>query len=141
MPTKKVEIKKSETTKKKSAPMEIVTKKEAPKAMKKRAMVTDKPFSKSQIISELAESCELSRKQITSVFESLNDLIGRHLKKKAVGTFILPGLLKISLKKKPATKARKGRNPFSGEEIMIAAKPASMAVRIRPLKNLKEMVE
>ena len=52
----------------------------------------------------------------------------------------MPGLCKMVVKKKPATKARKGINPFTGEEMMFKAKPASKTVRVRPLKNLKEMV-
>ena len=70
----------------------------------------------------------------------MSDVIEAHIKKNAVGVFVLPGLMKISTVRKPATKARKGINPFTKEEVMFKAKPASTAVRVRPLKKLKDMV-
>jgi nucleoid DNA-binding protein len=63
------------------------------------------------------------------------------VKKRSVGEFALPGLLKVTTVKKPAKKARKGINPFTGEETMFKAKPASIQVKVRPLKKLKEMAE
>ena len=65
----------------------------------------------------------------------------RHLRKGAAGEFTIPGLMKCVVKRKPATKARKGINPFTGEEIMFKAKPARNVVKVRPLKKLKEMAE
>ena len=62
----------------------------------------------------------------------------RSIKKRGVGEFTIPGILKITTVKKPARKARKGINPFTGEETMFKAKPASIAVKVRPLKKLKE---
>ena len=96
--------------------------------------------TKSQILEQIAASTELSRRQVSSVLDGLSDVIEAHIKKNAVGTFVLPGLLKISTVRKPATKARKGINPFTKEEVMFKAKPASTAVRVRPLKKLKDMV-
>lgn len=98
-------------------------------------------FTKSQIFSHIAEVTGLSRKDIADVFAVLNNLAMRHLHKKGVGEFTLPGMAKCVVKHKPATKARKGINPFTGEEMMFKAKPARNAVKIRPLKKLKEMVE
>lgn len=98
-------------------------------------------FNKTQILTEIAESTELSKKQVQAVLDSLSDVIEGHIKKRAVGEFVLPGLLKIQAIKKPAKKARKGINPFTGEETVFKAKPASTAVKIRPLKKLKEMAE
>ncbi|HEY5789360.1 MAG TPA: HU family DNA-binding protein, partial [Gammaproteobacteria bacterium] len=71
----------------------------------------------------------------------LDSMINRHIKKRAVGSFTLPGLLKITTVKKPARKARKGvPNPFKpGETMDVAAKPAQTVVKIRPLKRLKDM--
>ena len=69
----------------------------------------------------------------------LEILIERHIKKRAVGEFSLPGLLKIRSVKRPATKKRMGRNPATGEEIVVPAKPATTRVRITALKRLKEM--
>lgn len=96
--------------------------------------------TKSQILEQIATSTELSRRQVSSVLDGLADVIEAHIKKNAVGVFVLPGLMKISTVRKPATKARKGINPFTKEEVMFKAKPASTAVRVRPLKKLKDMV-
>ena len=107
-------------------------------AAKKPTAIKEK-FTKTQMIAELAENTELSKKEVQSVLDELGILIERHIKKRAVGEFTLPGLLKIVTVKKPAVKARKGINPFTGEETMFKAKPASTAVKVRPLKKLKEM--
>jgi nucleoid DNA-binding protein len=98
-------------------------------------------MTKTGILNELAERTQLSRKQIDSVLTELESLIERHIRKKAVGEFTLPGLVKIRAAKRPATKKRTGRNPKTGEEIVIAAKPASVRVRVTALKRLKEMVD
>jgi hypothetical protein len=75
------------------------------------------------------------------VLAELETLIERSIKKRAVGEFTLPGLMKITTVKKPAVKARKGINPFTGEETMFKAKPASVAVKVRPLKKMKEFAQ
>jgi nucleoid DNA-binding protein len=99
-----------------------------------------KPMTKSLIMSEIAANTGLPKKQISGVLEQLEILIERHLKKRSVRQFALPGLLKIEVKRKPATKARKGINPFTGEETVFKAKPARDVVKIRPLKKVKDMV-
>ena len=86
-------------------------------------------MTKSAIIGEIAQNTELNKKQVSSVFDELAILIERHIKKRSPGQFTLPGLMKIEVKKKPATKARKGINPFTGEETVFKAKPARKAVR------------
>lgn len=101
---------------------------------------TKKPPTKSEIMASIAESTQLSRKEVTSVFEALNGLIQDNLKIRGPGSFSVPGLMKIRVNKKPATKARKGINPFTGEETVFAAKPARKVVKVTPLKNLKDMV-
>jgi nucleoid DNA-binding protein len=100
-----------------------------------------RPVSKSAMYQSLAEATGLTRKQIGSVFDELTDLIRRDVGKKGPGVFALPGLFKIKRVSKPATKARQGRNPATGEPMMIKAKPARTVVRAQPLKNLKEMVK
>jgi nucleoid DNA-binding protein len=95
--------------------------------------------NKTQMLTQISEATELSKKQVQSVLDELTNIIEGHVKKKGVGEFVLPGLLKITTVKKPATKARKGINPFTGEEVMFKAKPASTSVKVRPLKKLKEM--
>lgn len=98
-----------------------------------------KPPTKSEILGGIADKTGLSRKQVGAVFDELSTLIGKNLKK-GPGMFTMPGLLKIKVVKKPATKARKGINPFTGEEAVFKAKPARRAVKIQPLKSLKDMV-
>lgn len=105
---------------------------------KKSTPIKDK-LNKTQILDQIAESTELSRKQVAAVLDGLADVIEGHLKKNAVGEFVLPGLMKITTVRKPAVKARKGINPFTKEEVTFKAKPASTVVKVRPLKTLKDM--
>ncbi len=98
------------------------------------------PRTKSEILTLLAETTGLSRKEVSAVFLSMNDLIGKDVGKKGCGLFTVPGLMKIRRVNRPATKARKGINPFTGEEVMFKAKPARNVVKVRPLKALKDMV-
>ncbi|MFD0895732.1 HU family DNA-binding protein [Luteolibacter ambystomatis] len=105
---------------------------------KKPAPVKDR-YSKTQILDEIAASTQLTRKQVAAVLDSLTDVIESHVNKKAVGEFVLPGLLKINTIKKPAVKARKGINPFTKEEVTFKAKPATTVIKVRALKKLKDM--
>ena len=99
-------------------------------------------MSKSGVVGHLAESTNLTKKQISEVLSALETLIKRELGKKGPGVFSVPGLLKLKLVQKPATKARTGPKPGSpGEMITYKAKPARNVVRARPLKNLNEMVK
>ena len=98
-----------------------------------------KARTKGEVYKVLADAVGLTRKQVSGVFDELTGLIKKDLTKGA-GVFALPGLAKITVIKKPATKARKGINPFTKEEIMIKAKPARKVVKVRALKNLKAMV-
>ena len=94
--------------------------------------------TKSEIVAQITKDTELSRKQVAAVFESLNGQIKKSLK--SGGLFTLPGLLKMKVVKKPATKAREGINPFTKEKMVFKAKPASKKVRVLPLKSLKAFV-
>jgi nucleoid DNA-binding protein len=128
----------------------MATRKSAKKAVKKTSTKNQAPaknipaaktvMTKSAILDEIARKTGLNKKQISSVFDELTSLIKRHIKKGAVGQFALPGLMKIEVKRKPATKARKGINPFTGEETVFKARPARNVVKIRPLKKVKDMV-
>ena len=100
-----------------------------------------KPMTKSAIINEIAQNTELNKKQVSSVLDELAILVERHIKKRAPGQFTLPGLMKIEVKKKPATKKREGRNPRTGEKMIIKAKPAHRVVKIKPLKKVKDMID
>lgn len=99
------------------------------------------PYTKAQVMSAIAENTGLSRKDVTAVMDELSTLIHRHIKKRGAGQFTVPGLMKIKTVRKPATKARKGINPFTGEETMFKAKPARTMVKVQPLKGLKDMAD
>ena len=98
-------------------------------------------YTKTQILNQISEETELSRKQVASVFEALEPMIHGHIKKTGCGEFTLPGLLKIKTRKIPARKAKKNvPNPFRPGEMMdVAAKPATIRVKILPLKKVKDM--
>ena len=98
-------------------------------------------MSKTQLIAELAENTGLGKNEVKSVLDELSVVVERHVKKSAVGAFTLPGLLKIKTVKVPARKAQKNvPNPFRpGETMDVAARPASVKVRVTPLKKLKDM--
>ena len=100
-----------------------------------------KHLTKSEILVSIAEDTELSRKQVASVFDGLAGLIHQGVGKKGPGIFVVPGLMKIVVINKPATKARKGINPFTKQEQMFKAKPARKVIKVRPLKALKDMVK
>jgi len=99
-----------------------------------------KARTKSQIYTDIATSTELSRKQVAAVFDAMANLIKKDLGGKGPGIFTVPGLMKVKRIHKPATKAREGVNPFTGEKMMFKAKPARNVVKVQPLKNLKTMV-
>ena len=94
--------------------------------------------TKSDVVAQICKDAEPSRKQVAAVFESLNGIIKKSLR--GHGAFTLPGLLKMKVVKKPATKARQGINPFTKEKMMFKAKPASKKIRLLPLKSLKALV-
>lgn len=98
------------------------------------------PLSKSTMIKAITDVTCLGKKDVVAVLDCLNEVIEKHVKPGGPGIFVMPGLLKINVVKKPARAARKGINPFTGEEIMIKARPAYKAVKIKALKKLKEMV-
>ncbi|MEJ2685799.1 MAG: HU family DNA-binding protein [Gammaproteobacteria bacterium] len=104
------------------------------------AKAAKKPTTKSETFSFIADKTGLTKKDVTAVFDTMSQLIKRDLKKSGPGVYTVPGLMKIKVVRKPATKSRKGVNPFTGEEMTIKAKPARNVVKVLPLKNLKEMV-
>jgi nucleoid DNA-binding protein len=90
------------------------------------------------VLAYVAEETGLTRKQVAGVLTSMNGMIEKSLKRN--GVFAIPGLVKLKVARKPATKARQGVNPFTGETMMFKAKPASNKVKALALKNLKDMV-
>ena len=99
-----------------------------------------KPMTKTEIVSGIAETTGLTKKQVGSVFEAMAGQIRKSLGRSGAGVYAVPGLMKLVVVRKPATKAHKGINPFTKEEVMFKAKPARNVVKIRPLKSLKDMV-
>jgi nucleoid DNA-binding protein len=100
-----------------------------------------KPMSKSQVYAALSEKAELSKKQIDAVFEALAALIKSQVGKKGPGAFVIPSsLIKIKRVVRPAKKARMGRNPATGEPMMLKAKAATTVIKAQAMKALKEMV-
>lgn len=99
-----------------------------------------KSATKAEVFTALAEKTGLSKKDVSRVFEAMNELIAKELGKKGPGQFIVPGLLKLKVVRKPATKAKQGINPFTKEPMTIKAKPARNVVKALPMKGLKELV-
>jgi nucleoid DNA-binding protein len=130
---KKVSAKTSKKTasKKKVAP-------KAATAKPKLKSITQRQ-TKLQVLQAIADDTGLERKQVAAVFTSLGELVQRHMQKRGSGEFSIPDTgVKIRRVKKPAAKARTGRNPATGEQITIAAKPAHNVIRLSALKALKD---
>jgi nucleoid DNA-binding protein len=124
---------------KKKVAKKVAAKKSTVAAPAVKAITTKQ--TKTQIIAALAESTGLSKKDIGNVFAGLGDMIEAHMKKRGSGEFTIPDTgVKIRRVKKPARKARMGRNPATGEAMKIAAKPASTVVRVTALKALKDTI-
>ncbi|GMR06784.1 MAG: HU family DNA-binding protein [Gammaproteobacteria bacterium] len=117
----------------------MAAKKKAKAKKKTTAKAAKKPTTKSESLTYIADKTGLTKKEVGSVFDSLATLIKRDLKR-GPGVYTVPGLMKVKVVRKPATKARKGVNPFTGEEMMFKAKPARNVVKVLALKGLKEMV-
>lgn len=97
------------------------------------------PYTKTMLFNEIAESTGLKKKDVVAVFDELSSIINGHIRRNAAGIFTVPGLMKVKVVRKPATRARKGINPFTGEPTIFKAKPARNVVKIQPLKALKDM--
>jgi len=119
-----------------------VKKKTAKKTAKKKAAAkaVRKPTTKAETFTYVADKTGLTKKDVGAVFESLSTLIKRDLKRNGPGVYTVPGLMKIKVVRKPATKTRKGVNPFTGEPMTFKAKPARNVVKVLALKALKDMV-
>ena len=103
---------------------------------------TDKPMTKSELMANIAADCDLPKKQVAAVFESLANQIRKSIGRSGCGAFVMPGMLKIERKQVPARPARTGvPNPFKPGELMdIPAKPATTKVKVRALSGLKKML-
>ena len=127
--------------KKKAVKKKTTKRKVAKKELAKNIKPIRDAYTKSQLYAHISEDTGLARKEVASVFESLGDVIEGHVKKRGAGQFKIPGLMKIKINKKPATKARKNvPNPFRPGELMdVKAKPARKVVKVLALKALKDM--
>ena len=135
---KKVAPKKKVAAKKKTAGRKKVAAKKAVAAPKPLKAIPTKQ-TKNQILTAIAEDTQLTRKQVSAVFDSMGSLITHHVQRRGSGEFTIPDTgVKIRRVRKPARKARMGRNPATGESIKIAAKPASTVIKVTPLKALKD---
>ena len=107
----------------------------------RKTPAVQKKYTKTEILSEISANVNVSKKEVAAVLDELAVVIERHIKKRAVGEFTLPGLLKIKSVVRPARPARKGvPNPFRPGELMdIPRKPATTRIKVLPLKKLKEM--
>jgi nucleoid DNA-binding protein len=107
----------------------MATKKKAKKKAAAKKVAPAKsykdPMTKSALYMTIAENTGLKKKDVVAVFDELTGIINGHVKKNAAGLFTMPGLMKIKVIRKPATKARKGINPFTGEPTVFKAKPVS----------------
>ncbi|WP_337244766.1 HU family DNA-binding protein [Luteimonas sp. gir] len=130
MATKKATTKKV-PAKKAAAPKKTAAKSAAPKPIKEA-------LSKSGLVAHIADATGLAAKEVRAVFSALEGAVHGSISKKGAGSFTLPGLLKITSVSVPAKPKRKGINPFTKEEQWFAAKPASVKVKVRPLKKLKD---
>ncbi len=141
-PAKKTAARKAPA--RKAAAKKAPAKKAAPvAAAKKPAKIVaakEKPRTKSEVLGIISENVGISKKEAAAVFEVMGEMIEKDLKKGACGVFNVPGMMKVMVQRKPATKARKGINPFTGEETVFKAKPARNVVKVRPLKGLKDKV-
>lgn len=106
-----------------------------------KPLVVKKPFTKSELINVLVGQTLVSRTQSAMMINALRTIIEAHLSKKGPGVFTLPGVVKFRVIKKPAVKARKGINPFTGESMIFKAKPARNVIKVRLLKQLKDAVK
>ena len=112
----------------------------APVHKPKRLTAASKVRTKSEMYNTIADQTGLSRKEVVSVFDSLADIMAVDLTKRGPGIVQVPGLMKVTVQRKPATRARKGINPFTKEPTIFKAKPARNVVKVRPLIGLKSLV-
>ena len=125
-------------TVKKASPQRPVSKIALTKLLKARA--ASKPRSKGEVFKAIAELSGVHRRDAAAVLHAMSSLIKADLAKGGAGVFKVPGLMRIVVKRKPATKAHMGINPFTKEQTMFKAKPARNVVRVRPLQGLRDMV-
>jgi nucleoid DNA-binding protein len=119
-------------------PAKKSAKKPARKAAPKAPQSIKSVLTKSQLVAHLADAAKVAAKDVRALLAALEETIHASINKKGPRTFVLPGLLKITVTNVPAKPARKGVNPFTGEPTTFKAKPATVKVKVRPMKKLKD---
>lgn len=129
-------------TRKKATKKKATRKKATTKAATRPGKIIPaaKPRTRSDIYNQIADQTGLARKEVQSVFDAFGMVLAADLGKRGPGVMQVPGLMKVVVKRMPATRARKGINPFTKEETIFKAKPARNVVKVRPLQALKKMV-
>jgi nucleoid DNA-binding protein len=141
-PAAKKASKSAKVMKRSAAPKATAQKMTSGSTLKLPSKVITEKQTKAQIYAEIAEITQVSKSEVKYVLTALRNVIERHLKNKGSGNLTLPELgIKVRRIQKKATKARMGRNPFTGEEIQIPAKPARKSVKVSALKTLKAIIE
>ena len=107
----------------------------------KPATARTQSMNKTEIIAALCEATDLSKQQVSGLLDELATLIGANLSEGGPGVFAIPDLLQITVVRKPATAEHKGISPFTKEDVIIKAKPATNVVKLMPLRGLKAMVQ
>lgn len=102
--------------------------------------MSNKRMNKSQFVSALAEKSGLDKKQAMSALDTMNMLVAQQLGKRGPGEVLIPGLLKLNVVEKPATRQHEGINPFTKEPMTYKAKAARKVIKVRPLKALKDAI-
>jgi nucleoid DNA-binding protein len=128
---------KAKTAAKKATPKKAATAKK-PAATAVSVKPLKDTFTKSSLVSHLAEQAQVDAKAVKAVLLHLENTITGALHKKGAGEFTLPGLFKVTSVKVPVTKRRFGKNPFTGLEQWFEAKPATVRVKVRALKKVKD---
>ena len=96
-------------------------------------------FTKSELVSYVADKHEITKKMTSEILDSIKEVVTAHVAKKGPGQFTWAGFFKVERTSVKARKARNGVNPFTGEAMVIKAKPASQKIKIKPLKDLKNV--
>jgi DNA-binding protein HU-beta len=102
--------------------------------------MTNKRMNKSQFVATLAEKSGLDKKQASSALDTINSMVAQQLGKQGPGEVLIPGLLKLIIVDKPATRKHEGVNPFTKEPMAYEAKAARKVIKVRPLKALKDAI-
>ena len=102
--------------------------------------MSDKRMNKSQFVTTLAEKSGLDKNRATSALETINAVVAQQLGKRGPGEVLIPGLLKLNVVDKPATRKHEGVNPFTKEPMTYKAKAARKVIKVRPLKALKDAI-